>query len=89
MSALLFELKGKPDQRLDLSPLVPAKLKDLKPKEIEALVVGTTRDKLSVGDCFIRARIAHAARCAGVTTRPLMSLGLVIRGASPARYCAR
>jgi formylmethanofuran dehydrogenase subunit C len=52
MSALLFELKGKPDQRLDLSPLVPEKLKDLKGKEIEALVVGTTRDKLAVGDAF-------------------------------------
>jgi formylmethanofuran dehydrogenase subunit C len=52
MGALVFELKAKPDQRLDLSPLIPAKLKDLKAKEIEALVVGTTRDKLTVGDCF-------------------------------------
>jgi len=52
MSALSFELKGKPDQRLDLSPLIPAKLKELKGKEIEALVIGTTRDKLAVGDAF-------------------------------------
>ena len=43
MSALTFELKGKPGQRLDLSPLTPARLKDLKPKEIGALAVGTTR----------------------------------------------
>ncbi len=52
MSALSFELKQKPDQRLDLSPLMPARLKDLKPKEIDALVVGTTRHKLTVGDAF-------------------------------------
>lgn len=52
MSALTFKLKAKPDQRLDLSPLVPARLARLKPKQIEALVVGTTRDKLKVGDLF-------------------------------------
>jgi formylmethanofuran dehydrogenase subunit C len=52
VSALSFELKGKPDQRLDLSPLVPARLKDLKPKEIEALAIGTTRETLTVGDAF-------------------------------------
>lgn len=52
MSALLFELKQKPDQRLDLSPLVPSRLKDLKAKEIEALSIGTTRVKLTVGDVF-------------------------------------
>jgi len=40
VSALSFELKGKPDQRLDLSPLVPSRLKDLKPKEIEAIAIG-------------------------------------------------
>ena len=52
MSALTFELKGKPDQRLDLSPLTPSRLKDLKAKEIEALTVGTTRAPLTVGDAF-------------------------------------
>jgi len=52
MGALVFELRGKPDQRLDLSPLVPSKLKGLTAKEIAALVVGTTRAKLTVGDCF-------------------------------------
>ena len=52
MSALTFELKGKPDQRLDLSPLTPAKLKDLKANEIESLTVGTTRyiDPAANGD---------------------------------------
>ena len=37
MSALTFELKSKPDQRLDLSPLVPERLKGLKSKDIEEL----------------------------------------------------
>jgi formylmethanofuran dehydrogenase subunit C len=52
VSALTFTLKTKPAQRLDLSPLVPARLGKLKPKEIEALRVGTTRLKLTVGDVF-------------------------------------
>jgi formylmethanofuran dehydrogenase subunit C len=52
VSALTFELKGKPDQRLDLSPLIPERLKDLKPKDIERLAIGTTRVKLTVGDAF-------------------------------------
>jgi formylmethanofuran dehydrogenase subunit C len=70
MGALSFELKGKPDQRLDLSPLVPSKLKDLKPKEIEALVVGTTRDKLSVGDCFkVKGKDAETISFSGTDGR--------------------
>jgi formylmethanofuran dehydrogenase subunit C len=52
VSALTFELKMKPDQRLDLAPLIPSRLKDLKAKEIEALSIGTTRAKLTVGDAF-------------------------------------
>jgi formylmethanofuran dehydrogenase subunit C len=52
VSAFVFELKEKPGQRLDLSPLVPSRLRDLKPKEIEALSIGTTRVKLTVGDVF-------------------------------------
>ena len=52
MSALTFELKAKPDQRLDLAPLIPSRLKDLKAKEIETLSIGTTRVKLTVGDAF-------------------------------------
>jgi formylmethanofuran dehydrogenase subunit C len=52
LSALVFELKAKPDQRLDLSPLTPKRLKQHKAKDIEALAVGTTRAKLTVGDVF-------------------------------------
>lgn len=52
MSALVFQLQEKPDQRLDLSPLIPSRLKDLKTKDIESLAIGTTRAKLTVGDIF-------------------------------------
>ncbi len=52
MSALTFTLKALPAQRLDLSPLTPARLGKLKPKEIEALRIGTTRVPLTVGDAF-------------------------------------
>ena len=52
MSALKFQLKKKLAQRLDLSPLTPSKLARMKLREIEALVIGTTRDALKVGDVF-------------------------------------
>ena len=52
MSALTFELRSAPDQRLDLGPVLPERLDGLKPKEIEALAIGTTRVPLSVGDGF-------------------------------------
>jgi formylmethanofuran dehydrogenase subunit C len=70
VSALTFELKGKPNQRLDLSPLTPAKLKDLKPKEIDALVIGTTRVRLSVGEAFkIKGNDAGSLRFVGTDAR--------------------
>jgi formylmethanofuran dehydrogenase subunit C len=70
VSALTFELKGKPDQRLDLSPLIPAKLKDLKPREIEALAVGTTQVKLSVGDAFkVKGNDTGSLRFVGTDAR--------------------
>lgn len=52
MSALCFELKITPEQRLDLSPLVPARLGGLSRKEIESLPINTTRAKLTVGEAF-------------------------------------
>jgi formylmethanofuran dehydrogenase subunit C len=70
VSALTFELKSKPDQRLDLSPLIPSRLIDLKPKEIEALVIGTTREKLTVGDAFkVKGKDASALHFAGTDGR--------------------
>jgi len=52
VSALVFELKNTPGQRLDLSPLVPERLAGLNRKEIQALEIGTTRETLTVGDAF-------------------------------------
>ena len=70
MSALSFELKGKPDQRLDLSPLIPSRLKDLKPKEIEALAIGTTRERLTVGDAFkVKGKDASTLQFVGTDAR--------------------
>jgi formylmethanofuran dehydrogenase subunit C len=70
VSALVFELKAKPDQRLDLSKLIPSRLKDLKPKEIEALSIGTTRVQLTVGDAFkVKGQDASALRFVGTDGR--------------------
>jgi len=70
VSALVFELKHTPDQRLDLSPLVPAKLAGLSRKEIEALQVGTTRQKLAVGDAFkVKGKDANNLHFAGTDER--------------------
>lgn len=52
MTALSFELKARPEQRLDLSSLVPSRLDGLNRKEIESLSIATTREGLTVGDIF-------------------------------------
>ncbi len=70
MSALTLELIEMPDQRLDLSPLMPARLAGLKPKEIEALPIGTTRVPLVVGDLFkLKGKDAGALRLIGTDAR--------------------
>lgn len=70
MSALTFELKANPDQRLDLSPLIPSRLKQLKPKEIAALSIGTSRAKLTVGDAFkVKGKDAVELRFVGTDGR--------------------
>ena len=70
MTALTFELKAKPDQRLDLSPLTPERLKDLKQKDIEALVIGSTRMRLTVGDAFkVKGNDAGELRFVGTDGR--------------------
>ena len=70
MSALTFTLKAKPTQRLDLSPLVPVRLAKLKPQEIEALRIGTTRLKLTVGDAFkVKGSEAGTLRFVGTDAR--------------------
>jgi formylmethanofuran dehydrogenase subunit C len=52
VSALTLELRTEPKQRLDLSPLTPAGLAGMKPKDIERIAVGTARETLTVGDVF-------------------------------------
>lgn len=70
MSALSFELKKTPEQRLDLSPLVPARLAGLNRKEIAALPINTTRTKLTVGDVFkVKGRDAACLQFIGTDER--------------------
>ena len=70
MSALTLELRHAPDQRLDLSPLTPALLAGLAPKEIAALPIGTTRVPLVVGDLFkLKGNDAGALRLIGTDAR--------------------
>ncbi len=52
MSALTLELRTEPDQRLDLSALTPAGLAGMKPKDIQAIAIGTARETVTVGDLF-------------------------------------
>ncbi len=52
MTALVFSLREQPMQRLDLSPLVPNRLANLSPAEIQRIELQTTRQRLCVGDVF-------------------------------------
>ena len=49
---LVFTLRGRPEQRLDLSGLVPQRLAGLAEAEIEKLELHTTRQRVVVGDVF-------------------------------------
>jgi formylmethanofuran dehydrogenase subunit C len=70
VSALTFELRSAPDQRLDLGPVLPERLDGLKPKEIEALAIGTTRVPLPVGDAFkVTGTDASEVRFTGTDAR--------------------
>ena len=52
MRPLTFTLKSAPQQRLDLSPLTPNRLKGLDAKAIAALELQTTKEKITAGDLF-------------------------------------
>ncbi len=52
MSALTFTLKHKPDQRVDMSPLVCQKLADMQPVEIAALTLQNGKRKIRVDELF-------------------------------------
>ena len=52
MSSLTFSLRAAPDQRLDLSPLIPQNLAGKTAAEIERIELETTRVRVTVGDVF-------------------------------------
>jgi formylmethanofuran dehydrogenase subunit C len=56
---LVFTLRGRPDQRLDLSPLAPHLLAGLTEADIEKIELQTTRRRVVVGDVF-RLRMGEA-----------------------------
>ena len=70
MSALTFKLATKPNQRLDLSPLTPARLAGLSSSEIEAILIGTSREPVTVGDMFkLKGNDAAKLRLIGTDAR--------------------
>lgn len=70
MTPLVLTLKAKPAQRLDLSPLSPHLLKGKTVKDIAAIDLATTREKLAVGDLFnIRVGSADDIRIEGGSER--------------------
>ncbi|MGR9114228.1 MAG: formylmethanofuran dehydrogenase subunit C [Gammaproteobacteria bacterium] len=52
MSALTFTLKNRPDQRVDMSPLVCQKLAGMEPSEIAALTLQNGKRKVRVDELF-------------------------------------
>ena len=52
MSALTFTLKSRPDQRVDMSPLVCQLLADLEPTQIAAIELQCGKRKLRVDELF-------------------------------------
>jgi len=61
MKPLVLTLRGRPDQRLDLAPLVPHRLASMTAAEIERIELQTTRRRVLVADVF-RLRIGDAAQ---------------------------
>jgi formylmethanofuran dehydrogenase subunit C len=57
---LIFTLRERPDQRLDLSGLVPQRLAGLSEADVEKIELQTTRRRVTVGDVF-RLRMGEAA----------------------------
>lgn len=52
MSSLVLTLRQEPDQRLDLSPLIPDRLARLSEADLSHVDLGTTREPARVGDAF-------------------------------------
>jgi formylmethanofuran dehydrogenase subunit C len=67
---LVFALKAKPAQRLDLAALLPHLLAGKRVHEIAEIDLSTTREKIAVGDVFtIRAGTAEEIRFDGGSER--------------------
>ena len=49
---ITFALRREPDQRLDLSPLIPEKLVGKSLRDLAAIQLQTTRERVTVGDVF-------------------------------------
>jgi formylmethanofuran dehydrogenase subunit C len=52
VTPLVLTLRQEPAQRLDLSPLVPDRLAGLSERDIAAIALQTTRERVCVGDVF-------------------------------------
>ena len=59
MKPLVLTLRARPEQRLDLSPLLPHRLAGQTANEISKIEVQTTRTRVTVGDAF-RLRMGDA-----------------------------
>lgn len=70
MKPLLLTLREQPDQRLDLSPLVPHRLAGKTAAAIAAIALQTTRSAVTVGDVFrLRAGDVRQIRIEGACER--------------------
>ena len=70
MKPLVLRLRQRPDQRLDLSPLVPHRLAGKSAAEIERLELQTTRERITLADAFqLRMGDAHRLRIEGACDR--------------------
>jgi len=58
---VVLTLRGRPDQRLDLTPLVPHRLASMTAAEIERIELQTTRRRVLLADVF-RLRMGDAAQ---------------------------
>lgn len=61
MTGMVLTLRSAPEQRLDLSPLVPDRLAGLDAASIERIPIGTTRRAALVGELF-RLRMGEASQ---------------------------
>jgi formylmethanofuran dehydrogenase subunit C len=70
VTALTLRFAAKSKDRFDLSSLTPERLAGLSAGEIEALPVGTTREKVVVGDVFkLKGKNPAKLRLVGTTDR--------------------